>query len=486
MGNDRAPWPYTNITVFTATLSLAMGVALLWHHERHAEPPAGNPEKTPVAKASAMSSSSRHVEAGVPAPSGEARSKRVMLEVAVYHLAAPPAPALATLTGSLTKAGIIVAKKLANEPQAPPTVTLETPSVAELPPPPMSTLQYAGGAASAQDKQAAQTAVAVTRLTLVSRADQAAAASSALLKAAAALEQTAPGLIWDPEARSAYRAASLASVAEDRALDLPSVRKQVIMHVYPFETNMRIVTLGMAKLGLPDLAVEGVAAQDALGMSHVVMLVAQTLLEHPEVPADGRLAVDGKRLLSKAARDAFLAIATGDPGADRVLLAEGTPRDGDAENRLLQLSFPGPADTVHERHSALIATVIGRPGEVRGVPENDPEMLEARARAKKKLMLLKPRVTIGLPADEDLIVKGPFETVSGGTEWMWIQVTGWKGTRLEGILQNDPYEVAGLKRGARVAIEESTVFDYRYTRADGSEEGNETSAVASKRPMLRK
>jgi uncharacterized protein YegJ (DUF2314 family) len=78
---------------------------------------------------------------------------------------------------------------------------------------------------------------------------------------------------------------------------------------------------------------------------------------------------------------------------------------------------------------------------------------------------------------EHLVVKGPFKTASGGTEWMWIEVVSWKGKTIEGILQNQPFDVPDLKVGARVQVEESAIFDYIWNRADGSVEGNETQSM---------
>ena len=75
------------------------------------------------------------------------------------------------------------------------------------------------------------------------------------------------------------------------------------------------------------------------------------------------------------------------------------------------------------------------------------------------------------------MVKGPFKTASGGNEWMWIEVVRWKGSKIEGILENDPFQVPNLKAGARVEVEEDSIFDYIYRHADGTREGNETSAL---------
>lgn len=60
---------------------------------------------------------------------------------------------------------------------------------------------------------------------------------------------------------------------------------------------------------------------------------------------------------------------------------------------------------------------------------------------------------------------------------MWIEVVRWEGKKLKGILLNDPYEVDDLKAGARVEVDEDSLFDYSYRHADGTEEGNETTKI---------
>jgi len=56
----------------------------------------------------------------------------------------------------------------------------------------------------------------------------------------------------------------------------------------------------------------------------------------------------------------------------------------------------------------------------------------------------------------------------------------WKGTKLSGILQNDAYEIRGLTVGARVEIEETSVFDYMLKKSDGTTEGGETNEIIRK------
>lgn len=60
---------------------------------------------------------------------------------------------------------------------------------------------------------------------------------------------------------------------------------------------------------------------------------------------------------------------------------------------------------------------------------------------------------------------------------MWVEVVSWRGGKLEGFLDNTPEQVPSLKLGAKVTVNEAEIFDYIYTKADGTEEGNETQAL---------
>ena len=60
---------------------------------------------------------------------------------------------------------------------------------------------------------------------------------------------------------------------------------------------------------------------------------------------------------------------------------------------------------------------------------------------------------------------------------MWVEVASWKGSRIFGTLQNEPFDIPTLRAGQRVEVLEDDVFDYIFTRADGSTEGNEAGKI---------
>jgi len=57
----------------------------------------------------------------------------------------------------------------------------------------------------------------------------------------------------------------------------------------------------------------------------------------------------------------------------------------------------------------------------------------------------------------------------------------WQGHTIQGLLDNDPFEIPDLKAGARVEVEEDSLFDYILVKRDGKQEGNETGRLMERR-----
>jgi uncharacterized protein YegJ (DUF2314 family) len=168
------------------------------------------------------------------------------------------------------------------------------------------------------------------------------------------------------------------------------------------------------------------------------------------------------------------------PNAKRhvtLTLASATRQEGDADNRLFEIVFPGPVTSLHERHDEMLVDLFGSSDAVKHFKKHDARVLAASRRAKKAAFQLRDRYADGPPFGERLMVKAPFETTSGNNEWMWVEVVRWRGDTIDGILQNDPFEVPDLHAGARVEVRADAIFDYLLTKADGSEEGNETGKL---------
>lgn len=261
--------------------------------------------------------------------------------------------------------------------------------------------------------------------------------------------------------------------------ELPVVLRHVTIDAYDRGDGLvRSISVGMSKLGLPDVVVNGSRSGDVQPVGNLVNAVCQWMVEHGEVAREGALDLELGALRADAVREPDLAgLVKGARPKVTLTIARGERDEGDAENRLLELTFGGLVEgTPTERQSAVLAAVFGADDKVTRI-EHDQRLLAASAEARRRLLALKPAWQAGRKPGEHLLVKGPFETASGGREWMWLEVTAWKGTEISGILANDPEDVPGLRPGAPVSVEEGSVFDYLLRREDGTEEGNETGKL---------
>jgi len=243
----------------------------------------------------------------------------------------------------------------------------------------------------------------------------------------------------------------------------------VAIHAYGGGGKVRVITLGMAKFGLPDLVVEDVPSGFSQSAGRLLNVCAQTLAEGGTLGDNGTLRLAASALRNPAAKTGLSA------DADVTLQFVKAKADkGDPKNRIWRVHFPG-AGPAHERMSAVFDKLFGVKRNISMVAGSD-RLKAASKRALKSLMKHKARLAKGIPDGERLEVKAPFATSSGSNEYMWIGVTAWRGSKLVGILENHPRDVPKLSRGARVEVDESSVFDYILSR-DGKSEGGETDRI---------
>ncbi|MBU9358797.1 DUF2314 domain-containing protein [Burkholderia multivorans] len=133
--------------------------------------------------------------------------------------------------------------------------------------------------------------------------------------------------------------------------------------------------------------------------------------------------------------------------------------------------------SITERQINFVMAVFGaQPDEVAYV-RGGAALRAASERARAQLPALQQAFQRGLAPGEQLQVKAPFTTRDGSREWMWIEVTEWKGDRIKGMLRNEPRNVPGMKAGQMVEARQSELFDYLRVFPDGHTEGNETPRI---------
>ncbi|WP_224367225.1 DUF2314 domain-containing protein [Hyalangium versicolor] len=291
--------------------------------------------------------------------------------------------------------------------------------------------------------------------------------------------------LWDAETRQYFSPRSWKEARLDGwSGGVPFVPAHVTFHVYRAGDGdaLRMISLGMGKLGLPDLVVEQVPQSLTQDMGRFANLVAQLLAEGLSPSADGTLEVDLAKL--KDARLQKQLEARVQKGAARrvKLRALAGQRDGgDPDNVLMELGFPGSGD-VHVRHVAALDAVFGPQADgIVPVAPGDPELEAVARKARARLIDLRARAERGLRPPEELVLKAGFRTDDGGTEFMWLEVTGWAAGKWRGTLANEPDNVSRLRVGSPVEMPEAEVVDYLYVSPEGKQEGGESSRILMRR-----
>jgi uncharacterized protein YegJ (DUF2314 family) len=395
----------------------------------------------------------------------------------VYAAARPREDPRATLARLLAGGPLTLGAGLPPAKSAAPAVWLRRPSLGDLPLPSSPSTRHL----SPGERRAFAGYRDQTLLAFRGPAAQALPAYRHALAIARGLAEAARGVAYDVETNELFLLDAWTARARAFGDGFPDVVSHILVQSSADEEAElgRLNTVGMAKLALPDVVVSGVTSSDVSSMGGLVNLVCQTLVEGGRVAPGGRLALSTDAIKEASFRQRETSdLLRGAERAAVVDLVRARRRDDDPDNQLIEIVFPGPAAEVQIRQDALLSRLYGAEDQVRTL-DHDAAMLAVSRRAKQAVLALKPRYRRRPPFQEKLLVKAPFRMDHGktGNEWMWVEVVRWQGKTIHGVLQNDPVYVSGLKAGARVEVDESSLFDYQLTRADGSVEGNQTGKL---------
>ena len=353
----------------------------------------------------------------------------------------------------------------------------------EFPPPDLRSLRYFGRGISSEEAEALQNSDEAFVLEFAHPKQD---VWVGLRTANALIEEVARksgGLIWDDETREIFSADSWHKKRLESWVDsLPEVSTQTVVHAYNDDEYVRAITLGMAKMGLPDVVIEKTDWSSNTQVGILINLFCQSLAEGQPIPKSGDFRLSLQQIKNSYLRNAQQTSLKGKAAAVACLTLKRGKRDqGDPENRLIELDFDRyPGNDIHAKQDSLISSFFGAQESLAMVQRNNQELLAASASAKAKLPELHKAFAAGLQPGEFIELKAPFRTQNGGTEWMWVEVTSWKSDRIEGLLKNEPSFVPSLHAGQYVEIREEDVFDYLRMYPDKPMEGNATSEIVRK------
>lgn len=260
--------------------------------------------------------------------------------------------------------------------------------------------------------------------------------------------------------------------------NVPTLGTQFTIDLYPTDESVRAITLGMAKFGLPDVVVQRLPQSSSSQVGNLINIFAQSMGEGAIFSSSGKFRANIHSIGDEHLRNSQLkALKPHALGTACLFLKPGKPEEGDPNNRLVELSaelYSGPDPL--SRQDNMLTSLFGWEDVAHNV-EHTEELLAESRRERAKLPALHRDFDAGLKPAEYIDVKAPFSAPGGGREWMWVEITHWKGKTITGTLQNEPVDVKNLRAGQIVEVREDDVFDYIRYYPDKHMEGNTTGKI---------
>jgi uncharacterized protein YegJ (DUF2314 family) len=423
--------------------------------------------------------------ASQPFPAGSAQAPAIRFQFAVYYPAPPSTEPLAALR-SLARAWPQLTMVDGPLPETPTGTLISARMIDNVrkhyPAPDVASLKYFGRGLSAAQINALQGARQALVIDFGHPKQETMAALRNATTLAAQVAAKTGGLLWDEETREVFTPEKWRELRLSAWTGgVPDISSQIAVHAYRHGELVRAVSLGMVKFGLPDLAADQYPWSSSKSMGSLINLLAQALAEGAVIGRDGRIDLDIRKIAHPKVRARLLeGVKENAQSTGKLILMNAAREQGDPENRIASINFaryPGPDNTA--RQEAMLSAMFGSSDGIKYIKHND-ELEQASALARKKLTAMEADFKRGLRPGEYLQAKAPFPTPAGGNEWMWVEITKWDGDRIDGLLQNDPYDIPAMKAGQSVRIKLSEVFDYIRVHPDGHREGNTTGAIIEK------
>lgn len=419
---------------------------------------------------------------GKPFPAGPLMKHQIAFQFAIYYLPSPKTDPLKRLNDLLQreskgfekvdqiapdKEGPLVAARVVNDVQK------------SYAPPDLNSLQHFGRGLSREQAVALRDSKTALLLDFAYSKKHVWDGLRSALSLTGELAHSTGGVLWDEETREVFTS----DAWEKRRIEgwtegVPNIANHTVIHAYKKDTYIRAITLGMAKFGLPDIVVDHFSWSLNQNMGNVVNLFAQAIAEGGVPKSPGEFDLDIRAIRNAQVREPQTKSLKSNATSIALLsLRQGTWEEGDPKNRLIEITFdryPGP--DIHVRQEKMLTTLFGWEDSATPVRRSQ-ELQEASNRARAKLPSLRAAFNSGLAPGEFIQLKAPFKALGGDQEWMWVEVTSWKGDQIRGLLRNEPFNIPNLHAGQSVAVSEAKVFDYIRKHANGSVEGNETGKI---------
>jgi uncharacterized protein YegJ (DUF2314 family) len=304
----------------------------------------------------------------------------------------------------------------------------------------------------------------------------------AAFAAASVLAEELDGFIYDEVSRRIETARDFTSHTVTAKLgEPPFVRRHIVIQLYRQDNGTaRLLTLGMARFGSPDMSIRGANMPSGPLLAEVLNAAASKVAhgasESPlTITLEDVASVVGKKPAELSSNPA---------GAQPVLLDVVEPEriEGDPDNELAELVPKG--GSTREAWDEVVANLFGTPPSMRA-PVDDKELGEVAKKARRDLPDAIKRFQAG---EGELFVKGPFAIpeearVDGGaaTELLWLAAASCDTRACTGTLSNEPSYATNLAAGKTTGVRRADVVDWMIRQRDGGTAGGESIRVLKAR-----
>jgi uncharacterized protein YegJ (DUF2314 family) len=308
----------------------------------------------------------------------------------------------------------------------------------------------------------------------------------AAFAAASVLAEQLDGFVYDEVSRRIETAAEFGSHTVTAKLGEPAfARKHIVIQLYRQDDGTaRLLTLGMARFGSPDLSIRGANMSSGPLLAEVINAAAARIAHGKN---DATIAVtldDVARIVGKKPSD-----LNANPGAARPVLldiAEPERTEGDPDNEMADLipRVDGARGSSREAWDAVVTSLFGMAPSVTA-PIDDKELAEVAKKAQRDLPAAIRRFEAG---EGELFVKGPFaipdeSRVDGGaaSEMLWIEAASCDARMCTGVLSNEPSYATNIALGKTTSVKRSETVDWMIHQRDGGTVGGESMKVLRSR-----
>ncbi len=278
----------------------------------------------------------------------------------------------------------------------------------------------------------------------------------AAFAAAASIAAEIDGLVDDELLGRVEDARAFAKHVVTAPLDASAFRVDRVQVLYEpaGETVARLLTAGLERFGAPDVEM---AAAPIAGSERMSEYMTELVLGVAEAIAKG--ARTGPIVLSAADLARAVGAPTEDAGRAEVAveIVSVHPEAGDPNDFIARIEPPagdGPLGYLELAERFF--------GPVVDAPPDETALRAERERAQRMLAPLLTQWTATRRTGARLLVRLPFAIAGdAGVESMWVEVTGYDGRALTGLVVDEPVAVTDIARGDRVTRLRSEVEDVR-------------------------